>query len=92
MKRGFLAMTMAAALLVAATGGTALAKDHGAKNAEAMSSANQGWTSLEAMETGNLPDAPGGVSAGDRMTAPVAEVPTVEAGGERLRVGIDTGP
>ena len=91
MKREFRAMAMAAALLVAAAAGNALASEYASNSADPENAPSQTWVSQGAMETGALPDARGGDSAGDRITADASEVPTVEAGGVRFRLGIDTG-
>jgi len=92
MKTGFLVMAMATALLAAAMTGNVPAGDRMANNADPESALGQTWMSQGAIDTGKLPDAPGGASEGSRMNSGSTEFPLVDAGGVRYRVGIDTGP
>jgi len=91
MKTGFFVMALTTALLAAATAGNVLAGDHMANSAGPESALSQTWMNQGEIGTGKLPEAPGGASDGNRMISGSAEVPLVDAGGLRYRVGIDTG-
>lgn len=92
MKTGFVMRALAIGLLAAAMTGTVVAGERLANAADPERATLDPWTAQFAIETGALPDAPGGSSGEDRMVSGGAEVPVTEAGAMRYRVGLDTGP
>jgi len=91
MKTGFLVMALMTALLAAAMTGNVLAEDSRAMSADPGSAMNRTWMGQDAIDTGKLPDAAGG-SAGNGIVQANTDIPIVEAGGVRYRLGIDAGP
>jgi hypothetical protein len=85
-------MALPTALLAPAMTGNVLAGDSRAKNADPESAMNRTWMGQGAIDTGKLPDAPGGASAGSRIVSAGTDIPIVEVGGVRYRLGIDAGP
>ena len=91
MKTGFPVMALMTALLAAAMPGNVLAEDNRAMSADPGSAMNRTWMGQDAIDTGKLPDAAGG-SAANRNVPATTDIPIVEAGGVRYRLGIDAGP
>jgi len=91
MKTGFLVAAMTTALLAAAMTGNVLAGDNRAKSTVPESLMNQTWMGHDAMDTGKLPEAPHGASAGGRIVSAGTDIPIVEVAGVRYRLGIDDG-
>ncbi|MBP2682714.1 MAG: hypothetical protein H6Q79_753 [Deltaproteobacteria bacterium] len=94
MKTGFPVMALMTALLAAAMPGNVLAEDNRAMSADPGSAMNRTWMGQDAIDTGKLPDAAGGSggSAGNGIVQANTDIPIVEAGGVRYRLGIDAGP